>query len=372
MMAKRLLVTSNVDKVVCESLPTDGLLSSAVTVILGDPRKPDSAKLRGTWNPEDFAAVTRLKEALALNSEFKFKFLNNHDTLFQELMKDPPKFVLNLCDEGFNNEALMTPNIPATLDIMGIPYSGSDTRCLSACYDKDLVRGAAISLGIPVPLQVFVRGSEDSLNEVLLGVHFYPAIIKPCCADGSLGINRSAVANNHKEATARILKLRQEFPGRDILVQEFLSGREYSVGVLGNTGDIFQVLPIMEIDYSKLSPGLPHICTYESKWDPKSPYWTEMQYKKAELSNQTYQELVRCSSLLFERLRCCDYARFDWRMDDAGRLKLLEVNPNPGWCFDGKLSMMAEYAGMSYKMLLRGIILAAQRRYLKKQQMEQY
>jgi len=121
---------------------------------------------------------------------------------------------------------------------------------------------------------------------------------------------------------------------------------------------------VLEVDYSGLSAGLPKILGYESKWLPDSPYWTQIRYKEAELDDPTRQELIHGSEMLFERLACRDYARFDWRADEGGAIKLLEVNPNPGWCWDGKMNFMAGFANMRYADLLRLIIEAAQQRIL--------
>ncbi|HAK63539.1 MAG TPA: D-alanine--D-alanine ligase, partial [Alphaproteobacteria bacterium] len=149
---------------------------------------------------------------------------------------------------------------------------------------------------------------------------------------------------------------------RPVLVQEFLSGREFSVGVIGNPGIGFTLLPILEVDYSRLPEGLPQILGYESKWDPASPYWTNIQYREADIDEELRRNLIDWSTALFERLNCRDYARFDFRADAAGEVKLLEVNPNPGWCWDGKLNLMAGFGGYGYADLLRMIIDAAQRR----------
>lgn len=160
----------------------------------------------------------------------------------------------------------------------------------------------------------------------------------------------------------RLEEMRAEFPGRPLLIQEFLTGPEYSVGMIGNPGQSYQFLPVLEVDYSGLDAGLPRILGYESKWLPDSPYWTQIRYHAAELDDDTTRRLYDWSSLLFERLGCRDYARFDFRADAAGEIKLLEVNPNPGWCWDGKFNFMAGYAGMRYADLLGAILEAAQSR----------
>ena len=118
-------------------------------------------------------------------------------------------------------------------------------------------------------------------------------------------------------------------------------------------------MPILEVDYTKLDPALPKILGYESKWEPDSPYWKEISYQEAHLSEIAQQQLIEHSARLFERLGCRDYARFDFRADGRGEIKLLEVNPNPGWCWDGKLNIMAGWQGMRYSELIGQILQAA-------------
>lgn len=115
-----------------------------------------------------------------------------------------------------------------------------------------------------------------------------------------------------------------------------------------------EALPILEADYSKLPGNLPKILGYESKWYPKL----------ALLDEKTARNLIDASMNLFQRLKCRDYARFDFRMDFQGNPRLLEINPNPGWCWDGKMSLMAEFAGIAYHELLEKFLKAALERYL--------
>ena len=107
---------------------------------------------------------------------------------------------------------------------------------------------------------------------------------------------------------------------------------------------------------------MPRILGYESKWIPTSAYWNQIRYKEAELDEDVRRQLSDWSSLLFERLACRDYARFDFRADSSGTIKLLEVNPNPGWCWDGKMNIMAGFEGLSYSEMLGMILEAAQQR----------
>src|SRR5258708_21721220 len=151
-------------------------------------------------------------------------------------------------------------------------------------------------------------------------------------------------------------------PGRPILTQEFLTGAEYSIGIIGNPGRSPRALRALETDYSRLARDLPQLLAYESKWVPDSPYWSQIQYREAQLDEDTRRKLVDYSNILFERLGCRDYARFDFRADAEGEIKLLEANPHPGWGWDGHLNMMATIAGLRYSDMLKLILEAAQER----------
>jgi D-alanine-D-alanine ligase len=330
-----------------------------VAVIMGDPRLPDPVKREGRFNEEDAETVARLKTALAALPEYRFRYLDSHATLFADLRARRPQFVLNLCDEGFNNDAFLEMHVPALLEMLDIPYTGAGPACLGLCYNKALVRGIAEGVDVPVPAETYFN-SDDLAATIPSGV--FPALIKPNFGDSSIGITQHAVVHTWEQAIAYLNDLRQQLPGVPILIQEFLTGPEYSIGIIGNPGSNCRVLPVLEVDYSSLDPSLPRLLTYESKWIPDSPYWSQIGYREARLDEDTRRKMTDYANILFERLGCRDYARFDFRADNAGEIKLLEVNPNPGWCWDGKLNLMAEMAGLRYPDLLRLIIEAAQER----------
>src|SRR5947207_1189427 len=330
-----------------------------VTVILGDPRLPDPVKRDGRFNDEDAETVARLKTALVELPEYRFRYLDNHATLLADLRAGRPHFVLNLCDEGFNNDAFLEMHVPAMLEMFDIPYSGAAPACLGLCYNKALVRGVAEAIDVPVPAETYFN-SADLAATIPSGV--FPALIKPNFGDSSIGITQRAVVHTWEEAIAYLNELRQQLPGAPILIQEFLTGPEYSIGIIGNPGASCRVLPVLEVDYSRLDPDLPRLLTYESKWIPDSPYWSQIAYREARLDEDTRRKMTDYANILFERLGCRDYARFDFRADATGEVKLLEVNPNPGWCWDGKLNLMAEMAGLRYSDLLRLILEAGQER----------
>ena len=358
MMARRMLISA--DAPLRAARKRKGKLRQIdVTVLLGDPRLPDQIKRDGQFNPEDMETVRRLKDALAELPAYKFHYLDNHATLDRDLAGLATDLVMNLCDEGFNNDPAKELHVPAMLDALGLPYTGGAPAALASCYDKGLVRAIAMTLDVPVPLETYVRPGDQGAT--LPGV--FPALLKPNTGDSSEGITRDAVVHNEKSLLDYLEKLRTQFSRRGVLVQEYLSGAEYSVALLGNPDQGLRALPILEVDYSKLDPALPRILGYESKWEPESPYWTQLAYQETSLSENMQQQLVEHSARLFERLGCRDYARFDFRADAKGEIKLLEVNPNPGWCWDGKLALMAGFSGMRYGELLAQILSAAVDRY---------
>lgn len=325
-----------------------------ITVILGDPTMSDNVKKDHRFNEEDLETIKLMKMTLKKIPGFKFNFLNDHENLIRDLLSKKHDFVLNLCDEGFYNNAFKELHVPAFLEMLQIPYSGAGPASLAICYNKSLVRALANNLEIPVPLETYVDPSDQGATLPSI----FPALLKPNYGDSSIGITKEALVSNAEELINYLDGMRQQMPGKPILVQEFLSGREFSVSIIGNQGN-YKILPILEVDYSKLPKELPKILSYESKWIPDSPYWTSISYREAIIGDEAKRQLIDQSISLFERLECRDYARFDFREDENGIIKLLEVNPNPGWCWDGKLNIMAGFEGLKYENLLELIIRSA-------------
>lgn len=355
MMANRLFITA---KAPTKQKPIRTTVSKLqTTVIMGDPSLPDIVKKNGQFNQEDLETINKLKTALKSLDDFSFQYLDNHKTLLQQLIKSPPSFVFNLCDEGFNNKASEELHIPAILEMLKIPYTGAGPTCLALCYNKAFIRSVAQSIDVPVPLETYYTPSDQAAHIP----HTFPAIIKPNCGDSSIGITQHAVVQNAEELIDYINYLNEILPGVPLLIQEYLDGPEYTVALIGNPGK-FEVLPLLEVDYSALPENLPKILSYESKWLPDSPYWNSIKYKEAELQDDIARKLIDYSQALFERVECRDYARFDFRADNQGNVRLLEINPNPGWCWDGKFNLMAGYANMSYTDLLEQILKAARER----------
>jgi len=361
MMEQRIMLSASVEKARSSTLPTDESRKSLnIAVVMGDPRKKDEVKPACVFDDDDFYTLELMKKALAEIPFMKFTFFDRHETLLDDLKKRAGKtdLVFNLCDEGFSNDPAKELHIPALLEQLNIPYTGGTPQCLAFCYDKSIVRGVAREMQIPVAKGMLVTGDSD-LSRLPLS---FPLLVKPNSGDSSFGITQKSIAHSREELL-EIMEETREIIGsnKPFLLEEFLPGKDLSVGIIGNP-PACTVLPITEEDYSAVPAELPRICGYEAKWLPDSPYW-KIKSVPADLPETTRNEIVQCCLALFSRLGCRDYARFDWRLDAIGRPKLLEVNPNPGWCWDGHLAKMAALAGISYSEMLSAILEAAKERY---------
>jgi D-alanine-D-alanine ligase len=221
-------------------------------------------------------------------------------------------------------------------------------------------------MGIPTPKAFFIKSGDTSFE-----VPFeFPMLIKPNFGDSSFGITQRNVVYSIEKTLNVISEIRDKLGyDKPILIEEFLPGKDLSVGIIGNFPDSYTVLPIIEEDYSELPPELPRICGYEAKWLQDSPYW-KIKSIPAELSVETERFIIDCSLRLFERLGCKDYARLDWRLTSEGEPKLLEVNPNPGWCWDGHLAKMAKIKNISYSDMLLMILKESEKRFKSAEKLE--
>jgi D-alanine-D-alanine ligase len=326
-----------------------------IVVITGDASLPDPTKRDGSYHEEDMLTHNAMVAAFRAMAEFDFAFWTEHENLLTALREQPPDLVVNFCDTGFRNVPTQELNLPAYMELLGIPYTGAPPAAMIICYDKAIVRLVAESIGVAVPYEYYLA-AEAPLDDL---PDRYPALIKPNSADGSVGISKDAVVRSRAEALDYLQWLRDTLPGRDALIQEYLPGPEYGVGLIGNPDRGLTVLPALEVDFSGLPAGLNPILSFESKAILDSPYWTDIKFKRAGFSSEREAQLGQWARILFKRLGLRDYGRFDFRCAADGRPKLMEVNPNPAWANDGKLAFMASFADIEYPRMLRMILDAA-------------
>ena len=296
-----------------------------VLVLLGDPRLSDPVKNQGKFNEEDLEVVEVLKKALSLLSKYEFEYFDEHSKLKEKLANFNHNYVLNFCDEGLFNNAELESEIPKMLDEHKIKYTGAGVKCLIDCFDKFKVKNIARSLGISTSKNILVDGKSN--------IEFsFPAFVKPNFGDGSFGIDKNSLVKNEEELKLQIYKIKEKLKeaGRndEILVEEYLPGEEISVAIIGNEIRLIQEKFPKNINFN----------LHETKWNPESEFWNETISIKPEISLEVQDKIKKYAIVLFKNLKCQDYARFDFRLDSNKEPKLLEVNPNPGWCWDGHLS----------------------------------
>jgi len=255
--------------------------------------------------------------------------------------------------------------VTAMLDALRIPYTGTGTQNYGFSMDKDIIYAVCKDLGVPHPRsERFLEG--QSLNHHLE----YPVILKPCCTDGSFGITEKSVCYNKNELYAALKMVRETFHVHGpVLVQEYLPGKDINFGMIGNLGLRTILLPITEEDYSAVPKHFPRILGFESKWLPNSPYWL-IKSVPTTLSPEKQQIIINYSLLMMNRLGYRDYCRFDWRLDASGDPRLLELNPNCGWCDDGHLAKMCMIDGIGYPGMLEAILDACVERVINDQKQQ--
>jgi D-alanine-D-alanine ligase len=269
--------------------------------------------------------------------------------LVEEIFAAKADLVFNLCEEFFGQTRLEM-NIAALLELLDLPFTGSSSFVLGLSQDKGKTKTILAHHHIPTPpYRVWQPGRDDLLTEL----HF-PLIVKPLCEDASLGIDNDAFIQDERSLRKQIQKIYQEY-GQSVLVEEFIDGRELNVSILGNEDP--QVLPISEIDFSSMPPGLPKICGYAAKWEEDSKEFTHTVPRcPAVLSPVIEKKVFQVSLQAYQIMECRDYARVDIRLSPDGIPYVLEINANPDISPDAGIVRSAESAGLTFADLIGRIV----------------
>ena len=315
-----------------------------------------------------FEALKDVKEEaredmdLATNARSVTKALRSagHDAWTLMFGKDPGELVSALRSSGA--EAVFNlsecPNLSpekelhacALLELLRLPYTGNGPLALGICNSKALAKQLMIANGIPTPR--FRLFTDDPAGEPGLS---YPLVVKPANEDGSAGITEDSVVADLAGLRRQVKWLREGFR-QDSLVEEFVDGREFNVGVLGNgtEADPHRSLPPAELVYR--NPRW-RLCTYESKWDSTHPSYAEISpVCPADVTPDAAARLSEITLACARIFGLAGYARVDFRMNSNGELFVLEVNPNPDISPDAGMARAARAAGLPYQELILEIL----------------
>ncbi len=275
----------------------------------------------------------------------------------RELALRSPRVVINLCEDLLGDSA-HEMHFASMLELLGLSLTGSPPLVLGLCRDKGKSKSLLRQYGIPTPDFVVTREREFSL-----GAMRYPLIAKPSLEDGSLGIDDSSVAVEEQALRRRVASLLECY--EEVIVEEYVDGRELNVAVFGN--DPPRVLPVSEIDFSGLPPGSPSIVSYAAKWeDGDRRYRGTVPVCPAPLEESERAALTSLSLAVFRLLGMRDYARIDWRLSAARGPQFLEANPNPDISPASGFMRSLRAAGMDYPELADLLLRSAAERARRK------
>lgn len=264
------------------------------------------------------------------------------------------EFVFNIAEGyyGRNRESW----IPSILEMMNIPYSGSDPLSLGLALDKVLAKKLFQYAKIPSPSYTVIKKIED-IREADARLQ-YPLIVKPAWQGSSKGIYASSKVYDKADLARNAEILLKKYPREPILAEEYIKGREVTVGVLGNEAP--KVLGIMEV-LNKIKPGEDFFYSIEVKRDWKNLVDYE---SPANIPQSLDSSIRRHATVAFREFGLRDIARMDFRVSEYGEPYLLEINPLPGLSPEsGDLVIMAQKNGIGYEELILMILNAAFSRY---------
>lgn len=282
------------------------------------------------------------------------------EPLVETLKAAEPEIVFNLA-ESFGGKSALESNVAALLNLLGLRYTGSSPAGLLLAGDKSLTKKVLSFHGIRTPeFATLFRGALDWAGDIA-----FPLIVKPPQEDASLGISSDSVVHDLRELFTRIDEMQSAFQ-QPVLVEQFVEGREFYVGVLGNANA--RALPIMELDFSRFPAGVPRIASWEAKWGDdgagsgeqfagtRSIFPVDVKPALAEHMQQVAVEA-------FNALRLRDYARIDLRLTDHDEIFVIEVNPNCYLERESEFARAAAAGGVEYDALIARIMELALARY---------
>lgn len=319
-----------------------------------EPPGSSSADLYAEW--DDIHTIEAVASALA--SRHRVSLVNADFDAFAAFRELQPDLVFNIA-EGLNG-ASREAQIPAMLDMLGIPYTGSDPITLGNCLDKRRAKEILSYYRIPTPRFVVV----DSPAQLPARLR-YPLMVKPILEGSSKGVTDKALARDRGSLVRQVEWVLETYR-QSVLVEEFLPGREFTVALLGN-GAGLRVLPIVEINFDTLPAGVNPIYSYEAKWlwdreeDPLRIFTCPARLEP--LPRMRIEEICRRAFLV---MGCRDWCRIDVRLDARGLPSIIELNPLPGIlprpeqnsCFP----KAARAAGLSYEQMILAVVDAASER----------
>jgi D-alanine-D-alanine ligase len=284
---------------------------------------------------EIFESLTKL------GYEPSYHVLDGKNPSLLALSKCGADLVFNLT-ESYAGDDTMDKNIASYLELLHLPYTGSGPHALLLAQNKSIAKKIFDFHKIRTPdFATSYKGRTDHSHDVE-----FPLIVKPVSEDGSIGIDSGAVVDSVKELMERIHYIHEEFDS-PALIEEYIEGREIYAAILGN--DSPEVLPLIELDLSKLPKGTPRIACQDVKFDHDTEAYKVTKSAPVEdLDDETAQKIRDTGLAAWRALGLRDYGRIDMRLNKKGEVYVIEANPNPWLASAAEFTMAAKKAGYSY------------------------
>jgi D-alanine-D-alanine ligase len=261
-----------------------------------------------------------------------------------------PDVVFTLLEQ-FHGKVIYDQNVASYLELMRVPYTGCRPSGLVLARGKDLSKTLVHYHRIAVPaFAVFPMGRKVRRPPRLA----MPLIVKSVSADASVGISQASVVDTDEKLAERVAFIHQRI-GTAAIAEQYIEGRELYVGVLGN--DRLRVLPVWELQFSKMAEGAWHIATEKVKHDPDYQERRGiLQGPAKDLAPELCARIQRAAKRIYRTLELDGYARIDFRLAADGTLYFLEANPNPEIAESQEFATAAKHDGLSYPELLQRIL----------------
>jgi len=260
-----------------------------------------------------------------------------------------PHIVFNLM-EAFAGITTFDQNVVSYLELLRLRYTGCNPRGLILARDKALSKKLLAYHRIPVPDFCVIRyGRKPALPKKMQ----FPLIVKSLFFEASAGISQASVVEDEDQLARRVHFIHDSL-GTAAIVEQFIDGRELYVGMLGN--ERLEVLPVWEMSFAQMPENRWRIATERVKWNTQYQKKNGIMTDAARLADADTERIHRIAKRAYRALDLNGYARIDLRMDAAGRVYVLEANPNPNLAYGEDFAESAETSGISYEKLLERII----------------
>jgi D-alanine-D-alanine ligase len=310
-------------------------------------RKNGKRKPKKKKHKEDREEIFEALEKLG--HEPFYQVLDGSNQSLFSLSRCGADLVFNLT-ESYAGDDTMDMNIAAYMDLIGMPYTGTGPRGLFLGQEKSVAKKLFQIQGINTPFfATSYKGMLDHSDDIK-----FPLIVKPTSEDGSIGIDADSVVGSVKELMERIHYIHEEFDS-PALIEEFIDGREIYAAVLGNSNP--EVLPLIELDLSKLPKGTPRVAGQDIKFERESEaYRLTKSFPIEDLDEKLREKLSETAKLAFMALKFRDYGRIDMRLNKKNEVYVIEANPNPWLASSQEFAMAAKKAGRNYTQLIAEIV----------------